>query len=231
MSLTAEAVSETDIILYLPGPLIPTTPRTLQALQEGLLATFGAQLADMVPAYQSLLLNFHPQHTMAPQERLEHVIAEANTILASPLPATTEANTIVLPVYYGPEAGLDFDWVCTQTGLTETELIALHSGQPYHVFALGFSPGFAFLGQLPDALHLPRRRTPRAQVPQGSLAIANDQTAVYPNTSPGGWHLLGRSPCRLFSIERTPNQLLNVGDTVRFEPISRARFFALGGKL
>jgi inhibitor of KinA len=103
----------------------------------------------------------------------------------------------------------------------------LHSSQTYHAYFLGFAPGFAYLGDLPDSLATPRLATPRKKVPAGSVAIAGKQTAVYPFATPGGWNLLGRTPLRMFQVERQPMELLDLGDEVRFRPITREEFSAL----
>src|SRR5699024_6695704 len=98
-------------------------------------------------------------------------------------------------------------------------------------YILSISPALALHGRRPAPLQLPRRGTPRARVPAGSVAMANEQTAVYPSASPGGWHLLGRCPTQLFNPEHQPSSPFSIGTQVRFKPISRAQFFALGGKL
>ena len=109
------------------------------------------------------------------------------------------------------------------------DVIALHSEATYFAYATGFAPGFCYLGTLPEALQTPRLDTPRATVPSGAVAIADAQTAVYPCESPGGWRLIGACPEPLFNLNDTPPSLLNVGATVRFEPINEAVFRALGG--
>jgi KipI family sensor histidine kinase inhibitor len=109
-------------------------------------------------------------------------------------------------------------------------VIDLHAGRDYRVGALGFSPGFAYLGELDERLALPRRATPRTHVPAGSLAIAERQTAVYPQASPGGWHLLGRTAQRLFDPHQQPPCPLAVGDRVRFLPTDEATYRAAGGQ-
>jgi inhibitor of KinA len=103
----------------------------------------------------------------------------------------------------------------------------LHSGVRYHVYMLGFLPGFPYLGDLPAALALPRRADPRVRVPAGSVSIATSLTAIYPCESPGGWHLIGMTPVRLFDVERAPPALLAPGDAVLFEPIDAAAFAAI----
>ena len=109
-------------------------------------------------------------------------------------------------------------------------MIELHSAVEYRVGAIGFAPGFAYLGELHERLALPRRATPRTRVPAGSLAIAERQTAIYPQASPGGWHLLGLCPWRLFDTAQTPPCPLVLGDRVRFLPIDEAAYRAAGGQ-
>ena len=123
---------------------------------------------------------------------------------------------MVLPVRYDGE---DLDWIAAQTGLSIPEIIALHSEPEYHVYAVGFTPGFPLMGKLPEALVLPRRKTPRKKVPAHSVAMAVSQTAVYPQSTPGGWHLLGTSLKTIYDPNREQPFLLNPGDTVKFEPI------------
>jgi KipI family sensor histidine kinase inhibitor len=113
--------------------------------------------------------------------------------------------------------------------LSIEQAIDLHCGGEYRVYAIGFAPGFAYLGQVDKRLATPRRATPRARVPRGSVAIADRQTAVYPAQSPGGWNLIARCPVHMFDPQARPPMPVAVGDTVRFEPVSRERFIALGG--
>jgi KipI family sensor histidine kinase inhibitor len=124
-----------------------------------------------------------------------------------------------LPAIYGGEWGPDLQEVADRARLPVDETIALHASQTYHVYMLGFAPGFTYMGDLPQALRLPRRATPRARVPKGSVAIASDMTAVYPLESPGGWHLIGSTPIELWNVARRDEPLLKPGDRVRFKPI------------
>jgi KipI family sensor histidine kinase inhibitor len=132
-----------------------------------------------------------------------------------------------IPVCYGGEFGPDLEKVATAHGLRADRVIELHSSRTYHAYFLGFAPGFAYLGDLPDSLATPRLATPRKKVPVGSVGIAGKQTAVYPFATPGGWNLLGRTPLRMFQVGRDPMGLLDVGDEVRFRPITRQKFSAL----
>jgi KipI family sensor histidine kinase inhibitor len=111
------------------------------------------------------------------------------------------------------------------------DVIALHSSNEYRVYAIGFAPGFAYLGQVDERIAAPRLATPRQRVPRGSVAIADRQTAVYPAVSPGGWNLIGRCPTRMFDPKATPVMPVAVGDKVRFEPIGLERYLELGGVL
>ena len=120
---------------------------------------------------------------------------------------------------YGGESGPDLVEVAQLTELDEQEVIALHKGCEFTVYMLGFLPGFAFLGDTPKALHLPRRTEPRVRVPAGSVAIAMQLTGVYPWDSPGGWHILGNCPVALFDGHLDPPALFKAGDSVSFAPI------------
>ncbi|GAA5530599.1 5-oxoprolinase subunit PxpB [Herpetosiphon gulosus] len=120
-----------------------------------------------------------------------------------------------IPIRYD---GVDLAEVAERCQLTINQVIELHSSAEYRVAMVGFLPGFPYLDGLPVALHLPRRTTPRAKVAAGSVAIANDQTGIYPQSSPGGWHILGTTPLRLFDSRADPPALLNAGDLVYFDP-------------
>lgn len=126
-----------------------------------------------------------------------------------------------LPCCYAPEHGIDLAALSETLSLPEAEIIARHAAADFQVYALGFLPGLPFLGDLPEALALPRRASPRTLVPAGSVAIANRMCVVYPWDSPGGWHIVGRCPVPLFDPARTAHPaLLSVGDRVRFEPVT-----------
>ena len=121
-----------------------------------------------------------------------------------------------IPVTYD---GPDLAESANMLGLTSTELVRIHSQPIYRVFMVGFVPGFAYLGPLPVSLQLPRRRVPRTHVPAGSVAIAGEQTGVYPLPTPGGWHLIGRTSLPMFLPDNDPPTLLRPGDRVKFHPV------------
>ncbi len=184
-------------------------------VSEGLARTALSGLKESVPALSSLTVFYDP--LTLPKERLT---AEIKALCVTQQPAAPGGRTFEIPVIYGGVAGPDLDDVASRAGITASEAASLHAGQLYQVYMLGFLPGFAYLGDLPEPLQLPRRSTPRARVPGGSVAIAAEMTAVYPLESPGGWHLIGSTPVVLWDIARQAEPLLKPGDRVRFVEVS-----------
>jgi inhibitor of KinA len=131
---------------------------------------------------------------------------------------------VIFPACYDPSMAPDLEAVAGATGLTSAEVVRLHSARPYTAEVVGFMPGFAYLGGLDPRLKLDRRTVPRPRVPEGGIAIAGLQSAIYPSPTAGGWHLIGRCPLRLFDPDRSPAALMTEGDTIRFEPIDKAEF-------
>ena len=183
-------------------------------------------VCNIHPAYCSVLVKFDP--LKVEHEQLEKTLAAYSDRLdAVKLP---KAREVEIPVCYGDEYGPDLNEVSALHKLTAKEVIELHSSTTYVVYFLGFVPGFAYLGEVPEALVTPRLETPRRKVPAGSVGIAGKQTGVYPCSTPGGWRLLGRTPLAMFRADRKALSLLSIGDRVRFVPISRERFAVLGNK-
>ena len=173
---------------------------------------------DVVPSYATLTAYYDPirvQYDLL-ASRLRNVIAAARDGRKG-FPANDEkGRTVRIPVRYDGE---DLAEVAARTGLTHDRIVQLHTSREYHVYVIGFVPGFAYLGELDDALVLPRRATPRKRVPAGSVAIAEAQTGIYPFSTPGGWHLIGTTSTRMFDQSAAEPALLSVGDTVIFDPI------------
>ncbi len=167
-----------------------------------------------VPSYASVLVPYESDRLAVERasERLARVVTE---VLERPLPAEADRVVVDIPTRYGGDDGPDLASIAEQLGMTAAAVVASHAGRLYRVYTLGFVPGFAYLGTLPRQLALPRRSTPRAHVPAGSVAIAGRQTAVYPLETPGGWHLIGRTDLRLWDPS-DPDGGLRPGDRVRF---------------
>jgi inhibitor of KinA len=182
-----------------------------------------AGVRNLHPGYCSLLVKFDA--IRIGHEELEAILGRyLERLEEMELP---EARRVEIPVCYGGEFGPDLAEVCALHGMTATQVIELHASAEYLVYFLGFVPGFAYLGGLPEALVTPRLAAPRRKVPAGSVGIAGSQTGVYPFATPGGWRLLGRTPLAMFRADREELSLLAIGDRVKFVPISREQFAAL----
>ena len=178
---------------------------------------------NLHPAYCSLLVKFDAIRMR--HEEVEGILRKyLERLKEVKLP---EPRRVEIPVCYGAEFGPDLAEVCMLHGMTEARAIELHASVEYVVYFLGFVPGFAYLGELPEELVMPRLAAPRKRVPAGSVGIAGNQTGVYPFATPGGWRLIGRSPLKMFRADSDRLSLLSIGDRVRFTPTSRERFAAL----
>jgi KipI family sensor histidine kinase inhibitor len=184
---------------------------------------------DIVPTFNTVALHFRPRSGDSEDtgRRLSDDITRL--LQAADLGGGTmqPSKEVDIPVCYGGAQGPDLAHVATHCGLTESEVITLHSATPAYVFMLGFAPGAPYIGVHDERLAIGRRSTPRTALPAGSVAIANRQTMIYPNVSPGGRHLIGATPLVLSDPDKKPPTLLAPGDTVRFRPIGTDEFAVL----
>lgn len=220
----------------------PTDPRFLAAGDTALVVEFGtvvdrainrrvtslgralrdaglAGIVDLVPTFRSLMVHFDP--TVIRRVEIEERVAALLPDLSD------EGGTGRLwrvPTLYGGDYGPDLEEVAERTGLSPDKVVAIHSGCTYECYMMGFMPGLGYLGVLPDELALPRRTEPRVRVPGGSVAIATNLTNIYTKESPGGWHLLGRTPIELFDLRRDEPIMLNAGDSVQFYEIDETTY-------
>lgn len=199
-------------------------PWMLAATQR-LRSGFGAALVDLVPSYTTLMVHYDLGALNPAQAR--ELIDQALTDLQPHTQGSGQCH--VLPVWYDLSVGPELTLLSQRSGLAIDDVIRRHSAHEYQVFALGFAPGFAFMGLVDEILAAPRLNTPRKRVAAGSVGIAERQTAAYPVVSPGGWNLIGRTPAKLFDRERDGYSLMQPGDTVRFESVDHAEFIKLGG--
>jgi KipI family sensor histidine kinase inhibitor len=181
-----------------------------KVLQASMLPGFK----ESIPALTSLTVLYDPLEL--PKER---IVREIRHLCEESGPVQDRARAWEIPVVYGGEGGPDLEEVARRAGISEEEATALHAGQDYHVYMLGFLPGFAYLGDLPEKLTMPRRATPRARVTAGSIAIASGMTAIYPLESPGGWHVIGCTPVIPWDLKRQKEPLFQAGDRVSFKPV------------
>lgn len=177
-------------------------------------------LVEVVPAYCSILVIYDP--AAATIDTLKKALLSLEKQL--PDMQLPPPKVLDIPVCYQGEYGPDMDDVAARAGLTPQEVTRIHSEPEYMIYMIGFTPGFPFLGGLPESLHVPRLATPRPSVPAGSVGIANNQTGIYPLASPGGWRLIGQTPLRLFTPEHSHPIPYQPGDRIRFRPISPLEF-------
>ncbi|MBX9629265.1 MAG: 5-oxoprolinase subunit PxpB [Burkholderiales bacterium] len=212
---------------------VPINAR-VRAAAEHLLAHPLPGMTDVVPAFAALTVHFDPllvaahhrtaDPVTAMRDALQHALAKAPDL------PKRKARTVEIPVCYGGEFGEDLALVAQRSGLSEEDVVQVHSGTEYYVYTLGFLPGFAYLGGLDRRLVTPRLESPRKRVPAGSVGIGGDQTGVYPFETPGGWNLIGRTPIALFRFNEEAHAVIEPGDRVRFLAIGPRDFQALRDK-
>lgn len=192
------------------------------ALDERLAAAALPGIVETVPTLRSLTIHFDAGITT--HDGLE---ARIRTMLAGLEGSLSQGRSWTIPVCYEPPLAPDIEDVAGRTGRTTAAVAEMHASARYRVYMLGFLPGQPYMGDLPEPLHLPRRENPRTAVPPGAVAIATTMTTIYPLESPGGWHLIGRTPVGLFDVSRAPPVLLAPADLVMFRPIQLAEFDTL----
>ncbi|MFP8641355.1 5-oxoprolinase subunit PxpB [Priestia aryabhattai] len=195
---------------------------------------------ECVPAFTNLTIFYNPLEVVAAvkkKEKKEFVspFEVVSSFLQSKLEneqteKKLDHRTVSIPVCYGGEYGPDLEYVARHHNLTPEEVISIHSEGEYLAYMIGFAPGFPFLGGLSEKIATPRRPSPRTSIPAGSVGIAGMQTGVYPISTPGGWQLIGQTPIKLFLPEQNPPSLLQAGDIVKFEPISKEEYQELLAK-
>jgi inhibitor of KinA len=222
-------LGDSAVVVTLGETLDAATAAAVQALVAALEVKPLPGLIESVPANASVTVYYDPARVPStegqpPQERLRRWIEDRAAAAGRSEPVA--GRLVIVPVCYGGEWGPDLETVGMEHGLSADEVVSVHSGAEYFVSAVGFTPGFPYLGGLPECLHTPRRKTPRTRVPAGSVAIGGTQTGIYPFETPGGWNLIGRTPWRLFNPHARPPTRLQVGDRVRFRPITSGEYAA-----
>jgi inhibitor of KinA len=218
-----QPASDQSLLIYFGQQITPDAHQRVRKLLRLLAQKPIAGVRNLNPAYCSILVSFDALRLA--HAGLEEILrGYTNRLDALRLPKGRELN---IPTCYGGEFGPDLNEVASVHGLSPAQAIELHTSVTYTVYFLGFVPGFAYLGELPEALATPRLDNPRRSTPPGSVGIAGNQTGVYPFSTPGGWRLIGRTPIAMFRPDRRAMSFLAIGDRVRFTPISAAQFAAL----
>jgi len=183
-------------------------------------------IIEIIPSYSSIFITydiFKYNYDEVKVKLQESISEESSDIL--------NENIVSIDVYYGTDVGLDLEDMSIKTGLSIEEVILIHSQKLYDVYAIGFLPGFAYMASVDKKIAMPRLSSPRKSIPKGSVSIADTQTAVYPQSSPGGWNIIGRTALELFDKNLDSLSPLSVGDKVKFNPISKEEFLSQGGVL
>ena len=208
------------LVLECPARLDPAINARVISARARMVERCGDRIRDAVVGYHTLTVYFDPLQVDAAW--VEQQLADAGRDASAE--TSTGGALVDVPVCYGGTLGPDLAEVATSISRTERDVVDLHLSRVYRVFVVGFVPGFAYMGPVAPALHLPRRSTPRTRVPPGSVAIAAGQTGIYPMETPGGWHLIGRTPVRPFDEARSEPVLFRAGDRVRFHAITQAEY-------
>lgn len=235
--ITVRPITEDSLIINFDDKIHLSITKTIMQLVEQLKTDSSSDffsnkikenLLEITPSYTRLFIQYR-----ASQLQYEDINAELQRWIKTHSSSQKEpcASLHELPVYYHTEVGLDLPHLAQQHQLTQKEIIQYHSQKEYRVYAIGFAPGFAFLGEVDPRIATPRRDSPRLNIPAGSVGIAEQQTAVYPNNTPGGWNIIGNCPLALFDITSSPMSPFRVGDKVKFNPVSRNEFLQLGGRV
>lgn len=214
-------LSETDWLLQFHTGLSVAANQQLHDLASLFRQQYSRLLQDVVVAYDSLLLRFHQ-----PQPDADVWMHDGLKQLADRLSTGANTTLIEIPVCYDQALHNDLAAMAQQTNLPVEEIIALHSAATYHIYMLGFLPGFAYMGRVNEQIALPRKAAP-VPVKAGAVGIAGTQTGIYPTASPGGWNIVGYTPLQMFDANRKPACLLQPGQQVRFLSISLSDFKSL----
>lgn len=219
---------ENAILIYFGNKIDSQLPEKIAQSAQQLKHHLGSIIIDTIPSYTSLHISYDlnkikHQHFV---EKVAHVLKQQNNNKCS-----VEFKTICIPVYYDAEVALDLERLLLEKNLNKQKFVELHTARKYLVHAIGFSPAFAYLAEVDARIQAPRLSTPRINIPAGSVGIANNQSAVYPNNSSGGWNIIGRTPINL-SLNKPDNiAKFSVGDRVKFIAITREEYLKSGGNL
>jgi len=224
--------SENSIIVYFGSETSDSISNQINAFCIHMKTNYQTYIIDLISSYASVLLIFDvPNISHSEIKRIVRASLAKLEKSSKKSGVSEEKQVITLPVLYGGENGPDLSIIAKNAGISEREVISIHESKPYLVYAIGFAPGFAYLGEVDPKIATPRLETPRQTVPKGAVAIADRQTAVYPAESPGGWNIIGICPIPMFNSLSPPYVPVSVGDTVKFESIDENQFDKIQEKL
>ncbi len=222
-----EVAGQDALIVYFADQTSASVSARIQRSVANIQSQMSDIVVDLVPSYASLLViyNIDLCDHLEARKRLREALKDFDA------EESTDGELVILPVYYSLESGPDLELIADRGNISVDDVIEIHQQGEYRVYAIGFAPGFAYLGEVDERIAAPRLATPRQKVPCGAVAIADRQTAVYPAQSPGGWNLIGLCPQRMFDPSKKPTMPIKVGDQVKFRRIDRDEYLSLGGIL
>ncbi|MGM0905642.1 MAG: 5-oxoprolinase subunit PxpB [Pseudomonadota bacterium] len=214
------------VIVYLGEGISVSVNQQVLAAVKAVEEQLSDVVLDLVPSYNSLMVYYDVLRTDEPEirERLRRALSDLNS---DDREQTGKRHCI--PVYYDESVGPDLARIAEMNNCSVDDVIKTHTKQTYRVYAMGFAPGFAYLGEVSEKIRTPRLDNPRKRITAGSVAIAESQTAVYPSASPGGWNIIGRTSTQLYDPSSGTISPLNVGDEVEFYSVSKEQFVDEGG--
>lgn len=226
-NISIEAVCESSILITFSNQIDAELSLFINQVAELIYESHANSIMNLTPSYTTLLIDYLPYRTsehnmLLSLAKIVHQVDEN--------PSKHTPNTITLPVYYGFDVAPDLKQLLSNKNMSVQDLIEKHTAPTYSVCAIGFLPGFAFLAGLDESLMATRQATPRLNVMAGSVGIADNQTAVYPANTPGGWNIIGNCPVPLFDSNSEQLSPFRIGDKVKFESISKQTFIELGGQ-
>ena len=214
---------DSGLLIQFEQVISPAINQRIAAIVKPIRAQQISGIIDMIPTYCSLLINYNPQAISYKElhHRIESIVK---------MDTKTESITkkvYEIPTCYGGKYGPDLKNIAEHAGLSEEEVIRIHSSSDYLIYMLGFLPGFTYLGGLDERIHTPRLANPRVLIPAGSVGIGGSQTGIYPVDSPGGWQLMGMTPVKTYDPNRAEPILVQAGDYIRFVPVSEEEYLAI----
>ncbi|HWR45613.1 5-oxoprolinase subunit PxpB [Sporomusa sp.] len=220
-----QMAGEYGLVIELGAVISPDINALVLQLTRLLLENNRCGILEVVPTYRSVTVYFDP--LLLSREALTELIQKLLGQLQPQEIGCLPSRVVYIPVCYGGVLGPDLDFVAKYTGLSAREVVTAHTAKPYLVYMLGFTPGFPYLGGLPEKLVVPRQETPRNKVPAGSVGIGGNQTGFYPIESTGEWWLIGRTPLKAFDPQRSNPFLVAAGDYVQFVDIGIDDYFTI----
>ncbi len=220
-------ISENTVLVLFDQVIESENFAIIKYLVKHIKLELNEYVIDIIPSYASIHITFNLLKISGGEFKacLDSLLSFRDKY------AGEEGNKSIIdiPVYYGEEVALDLQFIADQANLTTAQVVEAHASKVYDVYAIGFAPGFAYLGNVDEKISSPRKETPRQKVARGSLGIADQQTAIYPSDSPGGWQIIGRTPIQLIDYSSENLTRFAAGDQVKFNPIDKDKYMALGG--